>query len=92
MDRQAVRDLVTEIFEEEALLLGGLVAVHPVTDDVVWRLVRGLDGLRQRFLRRLDEAAPARSGRPSPAPRAEPHPAIEDFLRSIREEAEVAGR
>ncbi len=92
MDRQAVRDLVTELFEEEAILLGGIVAVHPVEDEIVWRLVRGLDGLRQRFLRRIEAAEPARSGRATRGHRTEPHPAIERFLRSIREEAEVAGR
>jgi hypothetical protein len=92
MDRQAVRDLVTELFEEEALLLGGIVALHPVEDEIVWRFVRGLDGLRLRVLRRIDEAEPERSGRATPGVRADPHPAIERFLRSIREEAEVAGR
>jgi hypothetical protein len=96
MDRQAVRELVTEIFEEEALLLGGIVAVCPIEDEVVWRLVRGLDRLRRRVMQRVDDAAPAAPADHSPGAGAgaEPHPAIERFLREIREEAstEAGGR
>jgi hypothetical protein len=87
MDRQAVREIVTEIFEEEALLLGGIVAVCPVEDEVVWRLVRGLDRLRRRVMQRLDDAAHAAPADRSPGAGAEPHPAIERFLREIREGA-----
>jgi hypothetical protein len=89
MDRDSVRELLTELFEEEALLLGGVLAVNPASDDFTWRLVRGLDALRQRFLRRIDEAPGEHAGRCERS-RIEPHPAIEHFLRVIREEA-VAG-
>jgi hypothetical protein len=87
MDRQAVRDLVTELFEEEALLLGGIVAVCPVDDEVVWRFIRGLDRLRRRVMQRIDDVAPAAPADRPHGAGAEPHPAIERFLRSIREEA-----
>jgi hypothetical protein len=89
MDRQAVREIVTEIFEEEALLLGGIVAVCPVEDEVVWRLVRGLDRLRRRVMQRIDDASPAAPADRAQAAGAEPHPAIERFLREIREEADT---
>jgi len=94
MDRQALRELVTEIFEEEALLLGGIVAVHSVDDEVVWRLVRGLDRLRHRVLQRVDRAEVAPANRPRRGNGTEPHPAIERFIRAIHEDTpvEVPGR
>ena len=45
------QDLINGLFEEEALVLGGLVALHEVEDDLVWRLVRNLDAIRGRALR-----------------------------------------
>lgn len=80
-----VRELITDLFEEEALLIGGLVAVHKVDDDLVWRLVKSLDVIRGKILRRLEDnelsddiaVAPRR-------PNLKPHPAIEDFLLSLR--------
>ena len=79
------RGLIAEVFEETALVLGGLVAMHPVDDDFVWRLVRSLDGVRRKAVRRVnecdvrpwDDAAPAETH-----PRR--HPAIEDFLLELR--------
>ena len=78
------RELITDLFEEEALLIGGLIAVHKVDDNLVWPLVKNLDVIRRKILRRLednelsdDAAVPLR--RP-----LRPHPAIEDFLRSLR--------
>lgn len=79
------RDLINEIFEEEALLIGGLVAVHDVDDDVVWRLIRNLDVLRCRFLRRFeDQVPPDEAEPPRRRPNLNPHPAIEDFLLTLR--------
>jgi hypothetical protein len=80
-----VRELITDLFEEEALLIGGLVAVHKVDDDLVWRLVKSLDVIRGKILRRLEDnelsddiaVAPRR-------PNLKPHPPIEDFLLSLR--------
>lgn len=79
------RELITDLFEEEALVIGGLVAVHEVDDDLVWRLVKNLDVIRGKVLRRLEDkettddiAAPPHRVHPKP------HPAIEDFLLSLR--------
>jgi hypothetical protein len=80
-----VRDLVNDLFEEEVLVIGGLVAVHRVDDDLVWQLVKNLDLIRGKFLRRL--AAPPRGDPNSSArrgPEVRPHPAIEDFLLALR--------
>lgn len=82
-----VRELITDLFEEEALLIGGLVAVHKVDDDLVWRLVKNLDVIRGKILRRLEDKELAEdAGPPLRRPHLKPHPAIEDFLLSLRKE------
>jgi hypothetical protein len=81
------RELIDDLFEEEALALGGLVALHGVDDQLVWRLVRNMDALRGKALRWLEEKAPRAPGRASPEERRPtPHPAIEEFLRKLRGE------
>ena len=81
------KDLIDDIFEEEALVIGGLVAVHDLTDELVWRLIRNLDVIRTRALQSLeeDEAEGPDELRP-PRPNLKPHPAIEEFLLRIRSE------
>jgi len=48
-----VRQLVDDLFEEEALVIGGLVAVHRLDDELVWRLMKSFDIIRSRFLQRI---------------------------------------
>jgi hypothetical protein len=80
------RELIVDLFEEEALVIGGLVAVHEVDDDMVWRLVRNLDVICGKILRRLDAKnqpdvdGPLTRGEP----KLQPHPAIENFLQKLR--------
>ena len=85
IEKAEVRQLINDLFEEEALVIGGLVAVHRLDDDLIWRLVKNLDVIRGRFLRRIDAREASENGN-SPAPPAnlKPHPAIEDFLLNIR--------
>ena len=71
--KEEFRDLIDDVFEEEALVLGGLVAIHDIEDEMVWRLVRNFDVIRRKALGRLDD---------EPAPK--PHPAIEEFLHKMR--------
>jgi len=77
------RDLINDLFEEEALVIGGLVATHDVDDDLVWRLVKNLDVIRVKTLRRLDDEGPLDDVE-TRRPNVRPHPAIEDFLLSLR--------
>ncbi len=77
-------DLVNDLFEEEALVIGGLVAVHEMDDDLVWRLMKHLDVIRGKVLRRLEDQAPADEETPPGRPTLTPHPAIEDFLLALR--------
>jgi len=79
------RELITDLFEEVALVIGGLVAVHEIEDDLVWRLVKNLDVIRGKVLRRLEDKELADEGSPPPRrPSLKPHPAIEDFLLTLR--------
>ena len=76
------KDMIVDLFEEEALVIGGLVAVHGVEDDMVWRLVRSLDTVCRKALRRLETGDESR--RDGTQPNLNPHPAIELFLRKLR--------
>ncbi len=90
MDRKTTRELVTEIFEEMALVLGGIVAVCPLDDAVVWRLVNAFHALHGRILERIAEGEADGATPRLPVARVEPHPAIEQFLRAIRRESSRA--
>jgi len=84
IEKTEVRELILDLFEEEALAIGGLVAVHDVEDDLVWRLMRTLDVIRGRALRRLDDKVLDDEAGPPPRTAVKPHPAIENFLLSLR--------
>ena len=79
------KELIDGLFEEEALVIGGLVAVHDMNDDLVWRLVENLDVIRGKVLRRLEDKASIDGNSPPSHPsNLKPHPAIEKFLLSLR--------
>jgi hypothetical protein len=74
--------MVDDLFEEEALALGGLVVIHEVPDDLVWRFIKTLDTLRERIHRQIESKS--KSEAPIRHPNLHPHPAIEDFLLKLR--------
>jgi hypothetical protein len=85
ISKAEVKELILDLFEEEALVIGGLVAVHEVEDDLVWRFVRNLDVIRRKVLRRLEDKDLDDEGKMSPkSPNLKPHPAIEQFLLGLR--------
>jgi hypothetical protein len=85
ISKAEAKELINDLFEEEALVLGGLVAVHEMDDDLVWRLVKNLDVIRGKILRRLeDNELTDDTAVPPRGPNLKPHPAIEDFLLSLR--------
>ena len=87
ISKTEAKELINDLFEEEALVIGGLAAVHKVEDDVIWRLIKNLDVIRRKILRRLDDQDPDdEGGGPPKRPNLKPHPAIEDFLLSLRRE------
>lgn len=76
--------LINDLFEEVALVIGGLAAVHDINDDLIWRLMKNLDVIRGKALRRFDDRDSENGGAPEKRPNLKPHPAIEDFLRNVR--------
>lgn len=85
ISKTEVKQLIDNIFEEEALLLGGLVAVHGLDDDFVWRFIKNLDLIRDNALRSLDDRKSASvEATPTTGLDLTPHPAIEDFLLKLR--------
>jgi hypothetical protein len=79
------RAVIDDLFEEEALIIGGLVALHSIEDEVIWRLIRSLDAIRRKALRRLEDEDPTDddTSEPSEVTRR-PHPAIQEFLLKLR--------
>jgi hypothetical protein len=76
-------ELLRDVFEEEALVIGGLTALHDLPDAVVCRLMDSLDVIRRKTMDRLarTDEPPVTTHRP---PELKPHPAIEAFLRRLR--------
>jgi hypothetical protein len=83
IDRQEAREILLDLLEEIALLVGGILAVHRVDDDMVWKLMSGMDRLRRRGLGRLNEAAGEEPLEPE-VPGPTTHPAVEEFLIHIQ--------
>lgn len=80
---EEAKNLINDIFEEVALVIGGLAAVYEMDDDPIWRLMKNLDVIRGKALRRFDDRD-TRDEAPEGRPNLKPHPAIEDFLRNVR--------
>ena len=83
--RSDVEGLIRDLFEEQALALGGLMAIHDIEDDLVWRLVRNMDVIREKIVHRLDDSQYAEEDtlRGDEA-QFKPHPAIEEFLAKLQ--------
>ena len=85
ISKDEVKKLINDLFEEEALVLGGLVALHDIEDELVWRLARNLDLIRRKTLSRINRSGEIDSSEPSDErPNLKPHPAIEHLLINIR--------
>lgn len=83
--RDEAKALIRDLLEEAALVIGGLVAVHDVEGDLVWRLMKNLDFIRAKAMRRIAGQEPEPSGRKSaPRPNLTPHPAVAGFLLTLR--------
>ena len=85
INHREAKQLILDLFEEEALAIGGLVALHSVEDDVVWRIVRHLDRIREKTMRRLEcWNSNSTEGESVRRPDLKPHPAIDEFLMKLR--------
>ena len=85
ISKDDAKKLINDLFEEEALVLGGLVALHDIEDELIWRLARNLDLIRRKTLSRLNRSGDVDSSEPAAErPNLKPHPAIEHLLINIR--------
>ena len=81
-----VKRTIQELFEEQALVIGGLLPFHEVDDEFVWKLLKGLDVVRNSAVRQLSGSPPMTSfGDRRKKLTLTPHPAVEDFLAKVRE-------
>ena len=78
------RTLVDELFEEIALMIGGLAATGEMEDESVWALIRNLDAIRSRLLKRITQSEVADGEWISKTNGFRPHPAVEEFLIELR--------
>jgi len=69
--------LVNHIFQDIALLLGGVVALHhnEISDDVVWILTKDLKRLHAQY---------SKKPKKKQGVNLKPHPAIEDLIKKVR--------
>ena len=85
IERSHVRELLMDLFQEEALMLGGLIAIYHPEDEFIWRLFRNLDAIRRKAFRRMEGESQERGAsveRDNPAT----HPALSAFLDGIGRE------
>jgi len=69
--------LINQIFQDIALLLGGVVALHrnEISDDVVWMLTKDLKRLHAQYTNK-----PKKNQKVD----LKPHPAIADLIKKVR--------
>ena len=77
MNCKSARLLIQETFQEVALLIGGIIAVHPVEGDVVGSLMNGLEQIRHDALDTIREEDHEPKVGSILGRGAEPHPAVE---------------
>ena len=73
---------ISDLFREEALLIGSLAIVHDLDDEVVWALCRNLDRIRMRFQKKLGRANRRREN-PLNSVHVKQHPAVREMLRRL---------
>jgi hypothetical protein len=83
--------VLVDAFEEAALVLGGLFAVHEVEDEVIWRAMKGLIVIYRKARNAIRDSEP---GRPSDSRGGEPkpHPAVVEFLTQIQRDRKAPRR
>lgn len=76
--------LVRDAFDDIALLVGSIAAIHNLDDDLLWTLMKRLDRIRVKLLRNL-LGGPAREDfEPAPLRPPRTHAAVDEFLARNR--------
>ena len=82
MTHEEVHRLIEDLFQEEALVLGGLVEIHNMNDAFVDQLFSSLLRVRAHALARIGWI-PESGQEPSGREQGRRRPAIEEFLAQL---------
>jgi len=82
MSKNHAHEILLDVMEEKLLLIGGVASGHGLSDAAVQDLVRGLDAIRERALRRLHSRS--RHQRVVHTPIMPQNPVIESAIRQVQ--------
>ena len=76
--------LIRDAFDDIALLVGSIAAIHNLDDDILWSLMKRLDRIRVKLLRNLQGDAAREDFEPASMRPPRTHPAVDEFLARNR--------
>ncbi len=91
MDRDDIRIHIDKAFEEMALVLGGIFAVHTVQDEAVWQIMKHIDIIHESLIAKIEGMGSGDMDQATTRHTNEPHPAVEALLLKLRKRNSVEG-
>ena len=82
MDQDQAIELIKKVFEEQALVLGGVFSIHEVADEIIWKIIKSFDVIYEKTVAEILQVEP--ETQELPRRKTDPHPAIEHFLSKLR--------
>ena len=76
--------LVRDAFDDIALLVGSIAAIHNLDDDLLWTLMKRLDRIRVKLLRNLLGGTAREDFEPTASRPPRTHAAVDEFLARNR--------
>lgn len=76
--------LIRDAFDDIALLVGSIAAIHSLDDDILWSLMKRLDRIRVKLLRSLQGGAAREDFEPASMQPPRTHAAVDEFLARNR--------
>lgn len=76
--------LIRDAFDDIALLVGSIAAIHSLDDDILWSLMKRLDRIRVKLLRNLQGGATREDFEPASMRPPRTHAAVDEFLARNR--------
>ena len=76
--------LIRDSFDDIALLVGSIAAIHSLDDDILWSLMKRLDRIRVKLLRSLQGGAVREDFEPGSMRPPRTHAAVDEFLARNR--------
>lgn len=91
MNRETAEEVLIDAFEEVALVLGGIFAVHRVDGQVIWQAAKSLSVIYRKAREELRSAGSGGS-RAHAERKPEPHPAIVELLAQLHRDRRESRR